>query len=55
MFFQTWVISPSDGSGDTVISDNPVTFTVAGGVTYTVTPVSLRIRKPSQDAHYQLT
>lgn len=37
--FSTWVISPSDGSGDSVLTDNPVTFTVAGGVTYTVTPV----------------
>ena len=37
--FSTWVISPSDGSGDSVSTDNPVIFTVSGGVTYTVTPV----------------
>lgn len=37
--FSTWVISPSDGSGDMVIADNPVIFSVAGGVTYTVSPV----------------
>lgn len=37
--FSTWVISPSDGSGDMVIPDNPIIFNVEGGVTYTVTPV----------------
>jgi len=35
----SWVLSPSDGSGDMVIADNPLTFTVAGGVTYTIIPV----------------
>jgi len=39
LVFSTWVVSPSDGSGDMVIADNPLTFTAAGGVTYTVTPV----------------
>lgn len=34
----SWTISPSDGSGDMILYDNPVTFTVKGGVTYTVTP-----------------
>jgi hypothetical protein len=37
--FSTWVVSPSDGSGDMVIADNPLSFTAAGGVTYTVSPV----------------
>jgi hypothetical protein len=37
--FSTWVVSPSDGSGDMVIADNPLIFTAAGGVTYSVTPV----------------
>ncbi len=36
--FQSWTISPSDNSGTLVIQDNPVTFNVKGGVTYTVTP-----------------
>jgi hypothetical protein len=36
--FSSWTISPSDGSGDMILYDNPVTFTVKGGVTYTVTP-----------------
>jgi hypothetical protein len=35
----SWVLSPSDGSGDLVIADNPLTFTAAAGVTYTVIPV----------------
>jgi hypothetical protein len=37
--FSTWVVSPSDGSGDMVIADNPLTFTAAGDVTYTIIPV----------------
>lgn len=37
--FINWVVSPSDGSGDTQPTDNPLTFTAAGGVTYTITPV----------------
>jgi len=37
--FSTWVVSPSDGSGDMVTANNPLTFTAAGGVTYTITPV----------------
>jgi len=37
--FSSWVVSPSDGSGDLVISENPLTFTASGGVTYDVTPV----------------
>jgi hypothetical protein len=37
--FSDWVISPSDQSGDSIISDNPMTFTVAGGITYTIIPV----------------
>jgi HRD ubiquitin ligase complex, ER membrane component len=37
--FQNFVVSPSDGSGDMLLYDNPVTFTVTGGVTYTVVPV----------------
>jgi hypothetical protein len=37
--FQNFVVSPSDGSGDMMIFDNPMTFTVKGGVTYTVVPV----------------
>lgn len=36
---QNWVISPSDQSGDSIVTDNPMTFTVAGGITYTITPV----------------
>ncbi len=36
--FSQWTISPSDGSGDIISTDNPVTFTVTGGVTYTVSP-----------------
>lgn len=35
--FATWIITPDDGSGTSEVSDNPVTFTVTGGVTYTVT------------------
>ncbi len=35
----SWVVSPSDGSGDMVTYDNPLIFTVTGGVTYTITPV----------------
>ncbi len=35
----SWVVSPSDGSGDLVMYDNPLVFTVKGGVTYTITPV----------------
>jgi hypothetical protein len=34
----TWVVTPNDGSGDMVFSDNPLIFTVAGDITYTVTP-----------------
>ncbi len=34
-----WVLSPSDGSGDMIINDNPLAFTAKGGVTYTVVPV----------------
>lgn len=37
--FSSWVVSPSDGSGDMVMYDNPLVFTVTGGVTYTVIPV----------------
>ena len=37
--FSTWVVSPSDGSGDMVTANNPLTFTAEGGVTYTITPV----------------
>jgi hypothetical protein len=37
--FQNFVVSPSDGSGDMMLFDNPLTFTVKGGVTYTVVPV----------------
>jgi hypothetical protein len=37
--FQNFVVSPSDGSGDMMIFDNPMSFTVKGGVTYTVVPV----------------
>lgn len=37
--FQNFVVSPSDGSGDMLLYDNPVIFTVKGGVTYTVVPV----------------
>jgi hypothetical protein len=37
--FVNWQVSPSDGSGDTQPTDNPLTFTAAAGVTYTVTPV----------------
>jgi hypothetical protein len=37
--FSDFVVSPSDGSGDMLIYENPVTFTVKGGVTYTVVPV----------------
>ncbi len=37
--FSSWVVSPDDGSGDMLLTDNPVTFTVTGGVTYSVTPV----------------
>lgn len=36
--FQQWLISPSDNSGDVTVADNPVSFAVTGGVTYTVTP-----------------
>jgi len=35
----SWVVSPSDGSGDMVMFDDPLVFTVTGGVTYTVIPV----------------
>lgn len=35
----SWVVSPSDGSGDMVLYDNPLVFTVTGGVTYTIIPV----------------
>jgi hypothetical protein len=37
--FLNWVVSPSDGSGDTTPTSNPLTFTVTGDVTYTITPV----------------
>lgn len=37
--FQNFVVSPSDNSGDMMIFDNPMSFTVKGGVTYTVVPV----------------
>jgi hypothetical protein len=37
--FVNWQVSPSDGSGDTQPTDNPLTYTAAGGVTYTITPV----------------
>lgn len=37
--FTNWIVSPSDGSGDTQPTDNPLTFTATGGVTYTITPV----------------
>jgi hypothetical protein len=37
--FVDWILSPSDGSGETNPTDNPLTITVSGDVTYTVTPV----------------
>jgi hypothetical protein len=37
--FTNWILSPSDGSGDTQTTSNPLTFTATGGVTYTITPV----------------
>lgn len=37
--FINWIVSPSDGSGDTTPTDNPLSFTAADGVTYTITPV----------------
>lgn len=37
--FLNWIVSPSDGSGETTPATNPLTITVSGGVTYTITPV----------------
>ncbi len=37
--FTNWMLSPSDGSGDTQPTDNPLTFTATAGVTYTVTAI----------------
>ena len=37
--FVNWMISASDGTGDTQPADNPLTFTATGGATYTITPV----------------
>jgi hypothetical protein len=34
-----WIVSSTDGTGETQPADNPLTFTAAGGATYTVTPV----------------
>lgn len=37
--FVNWMVSASDGTGDTQPTDNPLTFTAAAGATYTITPV----------------
>jgi hypothetical protein len=37
--FVNWLVSSSDGTGDTQPADNPLTFTATGGATYTITPV----------------
>lgn len=37
--FVNWMVSSSDGTGDTQPADNPLTFTATGGATYTITPV----------------
>lgn len=37
--FVNWLVSSSDGTGDTQPTDNPLTFTAASGATYTITPV----------------
>jgi hypothetical protein len=37
--FVNWIVSSSDGTGDTQPTDNPLTFTATSGATYTITPV----------------
>jgi hypothetical protein len=37
--FVNWIVSSSDGTGETQPTDNPLIFTATAGVTYTLTPV----------------